>query len=405
MNGLPLEHIKVVDLSTYAAVSSTGRLLADWGADVIKVESLRGDVWRHFGCLGKVPAKEDENPCWEINNSNKRDIALNLRDPKGMEVMHRLLKDANIFITNYRMKALAGIKLTYEDLAPKFPHLIWGHLTGYGSQGPDAKRPGFDVATYWARSGIMMDTGEPSAPPLSTVYAFGDMSTGLVLASGICAALCKQLRTGQGDKVETSLLGNAVWVAGFMVMSAQDKYKDPWPKSRLTPPTQLTNAYRCKDNEWLLLCVPEYNRYYADLCKVIGREDLINDERYNTMAHVMPDHNTEFVHLLDDIFITKTRAEWCELLEKTDIVYDKIVHFKDVSKDEQALACGYVYEHTFLNGEKAMLPNTPVHFLNKRDTIRRAPFLGEDSRSILQELGYTQENIENLISDGIVKAR
>lgn len=148
-NQLPLENIKVIDLSSFAAVSSTGRLLADWGADVIKVESLRGDAWRQFACVGNVPATEDENPCWEINNSNKRDIALNLRDPDGMEVLHRLLKDADVFITNYRMKALKGMKLTYEDLAPQYPRLVWGHLSGYGEEGPDAK----DRDLMWLRIG------------------------------------------------------------------------------------------------------------------------------------------------------------------------------------------------------------------------------------------------------------
>lgn len=300
-NELPLEHVKVVDLSTFAAVSSTGRLLADWGADVIKVESLRGDAWRQYGCVGNVPAIEDENPCWDINNSNKRDIALNLRNPLGMEVLHSLLKEADVFITNYRMNALKEMKLTYEDLAPQYPHLVWGHLSGYGDDGPDAKRPGFDVATYWARSGLMMDIGEPSASPLSQIYAFDDMSTGAVLAGGICAALCKQVRTGQGDKVEISLMGNAIWAAGLLILAAQEAYQDRWPKSRMTPPSPLTSSYQCKDGEWLLLCILEYDRYYPDLCKVLGREDLIADERYNSLKNVKA-HNTEFVQLLDSIF-------------------------------------------------------------------------------------------------------
>lgn len=403
-NELPLEHVKVVDLSTFAAVSSTGRLLADWGADVIKVESLRGDAWRQYGCVGNVPATEDENPCWDINNSNKRDIALNLRDPLGMKVLHNLLKEADVFITNYRMNALKGMKLTYEDLAPKYPHLVWGHLSGYGDDGPDAKRPGFDVATYWARSGLMMDIGEPSASPLSQIYAFGDMSTGAVLAGGICAALCKQVRTGQGDKVEISLMGNAIWAAGLLILAAQEAYQDRWPKSRMTPPSPLTSSYQCKDGEWLLLCILEYDRYYPDLCKVLGREDLIADERYNSLKNVKA-HNTEFVQLLDSIFATKTREEWCTLLKKTDIVYDKILHFKDVSKDMQAWSCNYIFEHTFRNGNKVVMPNTPVRFNKKRSEIKPGPLLGEDSRSILQSLGYTNENIEELIKTGIVKAR
>lgn len=403
-NQLPLENIKVIDLSSFAAVSSTGRLLADWGADVIKVESLRGDAWRQFACVGNVPATEDENPCWEINNSNKRDIALNLRDPDGMEVLHRLLKDADVFITNYRMKALKGMKLTYEDLAPQYPRLVWGHLSGYGEEGPDAKRPGFDVATYWARTGLMLDAGEPTAAPLSQLYGFGDISTGTVLAGGICAALCKQMRTGQGSKVQISLMGNAIWSAGLVIMAAQDAYKDIWPKPRTMPPSPLTCSYQCKDGEWIIFCILEYNRYYPDFCNTIGRPDLITDERYNPLEHVK-EHNTEFVHLLDRIFATKTRDEWCELFDKTDIVYDKIVHFKDVSKDEQARQCQYIFEQTFKNGRKVVMPNTPIVFNETRNKVKEAPSLGKDSQAILQSLGYSEEDVKAFIEKGVVKVQ
>lgn len=401
---LPLSHLKVVDLSTFAAVSSTGRLLADWGADVIKVESVRGDAWRNYGTVGSTPTSDDENPCWEINNSNKRDISLNLRTPQGMKIMHHLLKEADVFITNYRMNALQGMRLTYEDLAPSYPHLIWGHLSGYGTEGPDAKRPGFDVASYWARSGMMMDLGEPSAPPASQVYAFGDMSTGAVLAGAICAAVCKQLRTGEGEKVEISLMGNAIWAAGLLVMATQKKFGDVWPKSRFLPPSPLTSSYKCKDGEWLLLCILEYERYYPALCRVLGREDLIEDERYNSLEHVK-EHNTEFVKLLDSLFVAKDRDEWCALLEKADIVHDKILHYKDVSEDEQAWANGYIYNHTFSNGEQAVLPDTPVKFSSGKREKMRAPLLGEDSKAILKELGYGETEIAQLIDSGIVKSQ
>lgn len=401
---MPLANVKVIDLSTFAAVSSTGRLLADWGADVIKVESTRGDAWRNYGCVGSTPTQNEENPCWEINNSNKRDIALNLRTPQGMKILYQLLETADVFITNYRMNALQGMKLTYEDLAPRYPRLVWGHLSGYGTAGPDAKRPGFDVAAYWARSGLMMDLGEPTAPPTAQIYAFGDLSTGSVLAGAICAAVCKQYRTGMGEKVEISLMGNAIWSAGLMILATQKKYGDPWPKSRLVPPSPLTSSYKCKDGEWLMLCILEYERYYPALCRVLGREDLIGDNRYNTLSHVK-EHTTEFVHLLDSIFATKNRDEWCPLLQSADIVHDKINHFKNVSEDEQAWANGYIYTHTFKNGEQAVLPNTPVEFGSGCRPIACGPQLGENSREILKSLGYDDSSVDQLITDGIVTSR
>lgn len=402
--GMPLGNVKVVDLSTFAAASSTARLLADWGADVIKVESLRGDAWRNYGTVGSTPTTEEENPCWEINNGNKRAIALNLRDPKGQEILHRLLKEADVFLTNYRINALMGMKLTYEDLAPQYPQLVWAHIGGYGSKGPDAKRPGFDVASYWARSGMLVDPEQPGYAPLTLIYAFGDIATGEMLAGGICAALCKQKQTGKGDKVEVSLMSNAVWMAGLMIMSTQERYGDVFPKSRLQPPSPLTSSYKCKDEEWLLLCIIEYERYFPSLCEVLGREDLAGDERYNTLAHVK-EHAQEFVELLDSIFATKNRDEWLEALLKEDIVCDRIVHFKDVTKDQQAWANNYLYNFTFTNGEQAVLPNTPVSFKIDGGFAKRAPLLGEHTKEILSDLGYSNTDIETMAIAQIIKAR
>ena len=173
---LPLTGVKIIDLSTYAAVPAAARILADWGADVIKVESLKGDSWRQYGEIAQVPCTEEENPCWDVNNSNKRSISLNLRTEKGMEILHRLLADADVFMTNYRMAALHAMSLTWDVLHQTYPRLIWGHLSGYGNKGPEAERPGFDIAAFWARSGLMQDYGQPGNAPLTPFHAFGDMT-------------------------------------------------------------------------------------------------------------------------------------------------------------------------------------------------------------------------------------
>lgn len=399
---LPLTGVKIIDLSTYAAVPAAARILADWGADVIKVESLKGDSWRQYGEIAQVPCTEEENPCWDVNNSNKRSISLNLRTEKGMEILHRLLADADVFMTNYRMAALHAMSLTWDVLHQTYPRLIWGHLSGYGNKGPEAERPGFDIAAFWARSGLMQDYGQPGNAPLTPFHAFGDMTTGSIMAGGLCAALYKQSRTGRGDKVEISLLGTASWLMGVPAVAAQKVYGNVYPRMRSEQPSPVCIPYECADGEWLELCIMDYERYYPLLCHILGLDGLIDDERFNTLGAVQG-HSGEFVNLVQQAFLKRPRADWGPLLAAADIVYDNIGHFRDITENQQAWANGNLYERHFDNGRSAILPNTPVAFEEARKQASPAPLLGEHSREILREHGYTDEEIEEYIADGIVK--
>lgn len=397
-----LAGVRVIDLTTYAAAPGTGRIMADWGADVIKVEPLNGDVFRHFGPLVNTPAKEDENPCWDLENANKRAIALDLKSSQGQEIIHKLLMNADVFLTNTRVEALKKLKLSYEDLSLKYPRLIWAHISGFGEEGPDATRPGFDIVAYWARSGSLIDLCQPGQPPITAPYAMGDHATSFTLCAGICAALVKQRQTGQGEKVGSSLFGNAIWNAGLMVISSQECYNDKFPKSRYYPATPLSSSYCCKDGEWLLLSILEYNRYWPVFCKVIEREDLIDDKRYNTLEAARKNLK-EFVELLDKIFASKDRTEWEVKLKEADIAYEKIQHFRDVSKDEQAWINNYLYEFTFMNGNKAALPRTPVQFKEMGlPPYKPAPLLGQHTQEVLLELGYSTDEISSMINNNSI---
>ena len=399
---LPLTGVKIVDLSTYAAVPAAARILADWGANVIKVESFKGDSWRRYGEIAQVPCTEDENPCWDVNNSNKRSISLNLRTEKGMEILHRLLADADVFMTNYRMTALRAMSLTWKVLHQTYPRLIWGHLSGYGNKGPEAERPGFDIAAFWARSGLMQDYGQPGMAPLTPFHAVGDMTTGSIMAGGLCAALYKQARTGKGDKVEISLLGTASWLTGFPAVAAQKAYGNVYPRKRNEQPSPVCIPYECADGEWLELCIMDYERYYPALCHILDLDTLIDDERFNTFAAVQC-HAGEFIDLVQRAFLKKKRADWGPVLTAADIVYDNVGHFRDITENQQAWANGNLYERHFNNGRSAVLPNTPITFEEARRPASPAPFLGEHSREILREYGYTDEEIEEYIVSGIVR--
>lgn len=402
-NDLPLKGVKVVDLSTYAAAPVIGRIMADWGAEVIKVEPPAGDPWRHFGPTLGVPSVDDENPAYDLVNGYKRHIGINLKTEAGRKVMDELLEQADVFITNVRLQSLKKMKLSYEDLAPRFPHLIWGHISGFGNLGPDCDRPGFDIVSYWARSGAMVDLCQPGAGPITPPYGFGDVPSGTTLLAGVCAALVQQKLTGKGRKVSVSLYGTAIWNVGMMIATAQDAYRDQWPKSRKNPPSPLSSAYQAKDGEWLILGILEPARYWAPLCEnVINRPDLAYDERFNSVPAAKKNADV-LVDILDEAFAKEPIAVWEERLSAADIAYDRVAHFYEVSNDPQAWANGYLTEVTFRNGNKAVLPNSPVQFDNMpAPAINNVGLVGQDTREILHELNYSDEQIDELIAKGSV---
>lgn len=401
-NDLPLKGVKVVDLSTYAAVPVVGRIMADWGADVIKVEPLAGDPMRHFGPTLGVPSTTEENPIYDMLNGYKRYIAIDLKSEQGRKVMDDLLAQADVFITNVRINALKKMKLTYEDLSPRFPQLVWGHISGFGTLGPDRDRPGFDIVSYWARSGAMVDLCQPGSGPITPPYGFGDVPSGTTLLAGVCAALAQQRVTGRGRKVSASLYGSAIWNVGMMIATAQDAYRDPWPRSRKNPPSPLSSAFQSKDGEWLILGILEPARYWAPLCEnVINRPDLAYDDRFNSVPAAKA-HADILVDILDEAFAQEPIAVWEERLSAADIAYDRVSHFREVPHDPQAWANGYLTEATFRNGKKAVLPNTPVQFDDTpAPLVQNVGLIGQDTRAILKELNYSDEQIEEMFAAGV----
>ncbi|AWB30840.1 CaiB/BaiF CoA transferase family protein [Clostridium botulinum] len=400
--GLALEGVKVVELSSFVAAPSCSKLLADWGADVIKIEPIQGDNIRVVGGVYNSPARDDENPMFELENGNKRGIAINTRSEKGKEVLGKLLKDADVFVTNVREKALQRSGLSYDQLKDKYPSLIHAHILGYGEKGPLKDKPGFDYTAYFARGAVSTSLMEKGTSPANTNAGFGDHYAGMSLAAGILAALHRKTLTGKGDRVTVSLYHTAIFGMGLMITTAQ--YGNKMPLSRRTPNNPLATTYRCKDDRWIQLALLKYDAWFPKFCKeVINRPDLIEDSRFNKQSEVVK-HVETFVGILEGEFIKKDLKEWADLLDKADLPYEKLQYCENILEDEQAWANDYLFKTTYDSGNTGVLVNSPVKFSEAgMRPYKAAPKIGEDTEVVLTSLGYSKEEIEEMRKEESIK--
>jgi len=407
---LPLEGYRVLDFSTYAAAPVCAMTLADWGADVIKVESLSGDAFRLFGFIMRCPIAENDNIQFELDNRNKRGIALDLKTPEGQKIIRKLLQAADVLVTNYRPKALKGIGLDYESLSEKYPRLVYAYLNGYGDKGPEKDKPGFDLAAYFARSGILVEVPEPGSDPIPPLAGFGDHPTGTFLAGGICAALLRREKTGKGCKVQTALFNAALWNLSLNIATANNNAHLPEEEqlkiraSRKRPRTAMMNTYRTKDDRWVTIMALEYDRYWKPFAEsVIRRPDLVDDPRFkNQMAAF--EHTVELAAIVEEEVRKITKDELVQRMAAADIVYEVNQRWKELKDDVQAVENDFMVEHKMPSGRKEWVVGNPVKFNGEKTSLRRyAPKLGEHNDEILSELGYSREEIKSLRDKKIIK--
>lgn len=396
----PLKGVKVIDLTYYVAGPGATKMLADWGADVIKIEPEGGEPGRKSGIILGMPCDPYCNPYFNIHNFNKRDLAVNLKSEEGMAVLLRLIGESDVFVTNFRSGALKRLGLDYEALSAKYPHLIWAQVNGFGNQGPDKDKAGFDVVAFWAKSGSMMDLAEKDTSPVNPTLAFGDSTTAGSFAAGICAALYQKAKTGKGEKVMVSLLGQALWNLGPAVASVQ--WGDSYPKSRLAASSPVINSYKCKDGKWLFVAILDHERYYNSICEVIDRKDLMDDPRFCTGTGAVV-NNGELIAIIAEGFARYTEEEMKRRLEKADIAHDSIQHIADAMNDPQALANDYVIDFPFPDGKVLKTSVTPVKFGDTTvDIDRHMPLVGEHTVDVMREIGFTDKEIQDLLVRKVV---
>ena len=314
----PLEGIRVVELSTVVAASSIGRRLTQFGATSIKVESLAGDQFRTFGKTYQTPCTEDENPIFDQLNGCKRSIPLNLKTADGMEVMLKLLEQADVFVTNTRARALERLGLDYDTLKEKFPRLVYATITGYGDTGPEKDLPGFDTTAFWGVSGFNTDMSVMTGEYLPTMFpgGMGDSITAAELTGGICAALAGRERTGKGDRVTASLLATSLWSTSLMTVATQFGRRYPMTRYEGSP-----TPYRCKDGEFLIFTIlSSFEKQFTGVCKAIGKPEMLTDQRFWPQASfVKPENTKAFIQICEAAFATKTCEAWLEILRGYDV--------------------------------------------------------------------------------------
>ncbi|MDB6002902.1 MAG: putative fatty acid-CoA racemase [Rhizobacter sp.] len=398
-----LQGVKVVELAAWTFVPSAGATLADWGADVIKIEHPEtGDPQRGLINSGVVAGAGQVNHFVEQPNRGKRSLALDINSEQGREVLRKLVEQADVFVTNLLPGSRGRAGIDVGDIRAWNPKIIYARGSGYGPRGEQADRGGFDLAAYWARGGVgdalISQVGDW---PAVQRPAFGDTYGGFAIAGGIAAALFRRERTGEPSVVDVSLLGAAIWqlapdIVGAGVTGA------PIPKFDLAQqPNPIASIYKTGDGRFLALVVLQADKFWADLCTRLGRTDMIDDERFANVG-VRFQNRRECVVELRQTFESQPLEHWEKVLADFEGVWDSFRSAPEVHSDPQVQANGYLPKVTDGNGNTFALAANPVQFNETPPALRPAPNHGEHTEEVLLELGYDWEQIIALKDAGAI---
>jgi crotonobetainyl-CoA:carnitine CoA-transferase CaiB-like acyl-CoA transferase len=391
--------LKVVDLASFIAGPSAAVILSDFGADVIKVEPPNGDLWRHGHQIPPQPQAKDAYP-WHLANRNKRGMTLDLKSPSAQQVVERLVKWADVLIVNTPHPARKKLHVEYDDVSGWNPRLIYADVTGFGEQGPDANLPGFDITSYWARSGLLSMTRDAGAPPTWPVAGSGDNATAVGLYSAIVTALYRRERTGKGSYVTTSLLAEGVWSASVSIQAALSDARFFAPHDRKNPANAALNVYRSSDGTWFVLIVTPDK--VASVAKAIGRSDLLTDPRFSDPVKLVR-NMPQLTSILDEVFGAQPMAHWYEVFNGVHVTFGAVRGPQEVVNDPQLRANNIIVPLEGAGGKLTSTISSPiqVHDVAKAPA-RRAPNLGEHNEAILKELGFAPGAIDKLRADGVI---
>jgi crotonobetainyl-CoA:carnitine CoA-transferase CaiB-like acyl-CoA transferase len=392
-----LSGIRVVEMGLWVAGPSAGGILADWGAEVVKLEMPTGDPMRTlYSALSG--SKESRCPPFDVHNRGKRSVAVDVNHADGRALALRIVATADVFLTNMRPQFLRRAGLDHEQLLAANPKLVYGILTGYGLVGPDKDAPGFDMAAFSARSGVSHRATPPGGVPPTLPGGMGDNVTAIALVAGILGALVNRGRTGRGQLVSTSLLRTGMFCESMELSAFLALGKVMPPPSRTRPQNPLMNSYRAGDDKWLWLIGAEAERHWEPIVKALGAEALLADERFKTSRDRRRNAEALVAHF-DEIFARRTRDEWAAVFAAHDVWWAPVTAFEDVVSDAQAQACGAFLDMPSMAGDGTMQRTlaTPLDFgATPVQPPRAPPRLGSDTDAVLRELGVEEGELARL---------
>jgi len=387
-----LEGVKVIDMGHHIAIPAAGAVMADWGADVVKVEPLTGDQIRGAMRVQGVDTGA-VNSGFEFLNRNKRSIALDLKQRPGKEIFDKLVKISDVFISNYEVGALKNLKADYATLSQINPGIIYGVLSGYGTKGPDKDEKGFDFTSGWARSGTQHLMAVPGSYPPAQRAGMYDRTAGLHCVAGVCAALLNREKTGKGQEFELSLYHVGVYNIASDIQNALVGL--PERQQDRTKAGPLWNSYRAGDDRWFQLAM-QTDDYWPGLCRAMERSELENDPRFNSLQK-RTENCEELIKIMDEVFASINRDEWEKRFKENGVIYGRIETPIEVINDPQALANDFFTEVDHPVVGKLKLITMPVKFHQNPASVKTpAPELGQHTEEIILDLGYNWDDISNL---------
>ncbi|WP_326547209.1 CoA transferase [Mycolicibacterium sp. ND9-15] len=385
----PLEGVRVVELGVWVAGPAAGGILADWGADVVKIEPPAGDPGRMFGRM--LGIEGDLSPPFEMDNRGKRSVVLDMTRDDDRAAAFELICGADVFLTNVRPAALTRLGLDFEAVSTRNPRLVYGLITGYGETGPDSDRAAYDVAAFWARSGLAHLLTRPGDTPPFQRGGMGDHAAGMTLAGAVCAALVARNRTGEGQLVSTSLYRQGAYTVSFDLNTFLLTGHPIAIGQRETMGNPCMNNYVAGDGRRFWIVGLQAGRHWPPLCRAVGRPEWLTDPRFDT-PQARAANAAELIAALDEIFATRPLVEWAEAFAaEPDLFWSPINTLEDVVGDEQFHAAGGI---VYVPDDDATVPMvaSPADFHGTPSAPRSvAPKLGEHTDEILAELrdGHT----------------
>ncbi len=391
-----LTGLKVVEYATYIAAPGAGGLMSDWGADVIKIEPPGGDPIRGF--FSSIGSDLKDNPVFDLDNRGKRSIIIDTATEAGRVIVRRLASEADIFITNVRPGGLTRAGLDYAALSALNPALIYANVTGYGLEGPDVDRAGFDIAAFWSRSGWARLTAPKGVDPFPIRTGVGDHTTSLSTVAGILAALHSRTQTGKGQHVDVSLLRTGTYTLGsdMAIQMRFGRLASTRPREEAVNP--LANFFKCRDGRWLTLVPRQGNADWKGYCAALGLGELEHDERF-AKPRARSENRGAIIAILDAAFAARDFADIAGSLDAADLVWAPVQSPAETVVDPQFIAAGGITQIANPDGATFASPSGPVRFVGHDEATKRAvPKAGADARAVLAEAGYSEAEIEALFA-------